>query len=134
MWLPLACLQLETWPATQACAPTGNLTSKLLVCRPALNSLSHTHQPGRVLLLYSVSLHTFSTWACILNLNTFTLLFKCVCHSDFETYFFLTSGSSACKQHKRKASCSKRGLIIRRHSLCLGDTESPGSFEVRVHA
>ena len=32
------------WPATQACALTGNLTGDLLVCRPALNPLSHTSQ------------------------------------------------------------------------------------------
>ena len=24
VWLPLACPQLETWPATQVCALTGN--------------------------------------------------------------------------------------------------------------
>ena len=33
-----------TWPTTQACAQTGNRTSDLLVCRPALNPLSHTSQ------------------------------------------------------------------------------------------
>ena len=40
--LPLAGLSLETQPATQACALTGNRTSNPLVCRPALNPLSHT--------------------------------------------------------------------------------------------
>ena len=35
---------LGTWPATQACALTGNRTSDPLVCRPALNPLSHTSQ------------------------------------------------------------------------------------------
>ena len=40
--------QLGTWPATQACAPTGNRTgSNLLVCRPVLNPLSHTSQGKR---------------------------------------------------------------------------------------
>ena len=34
----------DTWPATQACALTGNRTSNLSVCRPALNPLSHTSQ------------------------------------------------------------------------------------------
>ena len=33
-----------TWPATQACALTGNQTSDPLVCRPALNPLSHASQ------------------------------------------------------------------------------------------
>ena len=43
---------LGTWPATQACALTGNRTSDLLVCRPVLNPLSHTSQgqgPGFLL-------------------------------------------------------------------------------------
>ena len=33
-----------TWPASQACALTGNETSHPLVLRPALNPLSHTSQ------------------------------------------------------------------------------------------
>ena len=44
MWLPLSCLLLGTWPATQACALTGNQTGDPLVCRPALNPLSQTSQ------------------------------------------------------------------------------------------
>ena len=43
-WLPLACPTLGTWPATQACSLTGNWTSNLSVCRPALSPLSHTSQ------------------------------------------------------------------------------------------
>ena len=39
--LPLACPQLGTWPATQACALTGNWTSDPCVHRPALKPLSH---------------------------------------------------------------------------------------------
>ena len=35
---------LGIWPATQACALTGNQTSDPLVCRPVLNPLSHTSQ------------------------------------------------------------------------------------------
>ena len=42
--LPLAHAQLRTWPATQACALTGNGTGDLLVHRPGLNSLNHTSQ------------------------------------------------------------------------------------------
>ena len=42
MWLPLTCSLLGTWPATQARAPTGNLTGDLLVRRLALNPLSYT--------------------------------------------------------------------------------------------
>ena len=44
VWLPLVRPQPRTWPATQACALTGNRTSNLVVCKPALNPLSHTNQ------------------------------------------------------------------------------------------
>ena len=44
MWLPLVCPPLGTRPATQACALTGNQTGDPLVCKPALNPLSHTSQ------------------------------------------------------------------------------------------
>ena len=43
--------QLGTWPATQACALTGNQTSDLLVCRPALSPLSHTSQGPQIYFL-----------------------------------------------------------------------------------
>ena len=41
--LPLARFQLGTWPATQACALTGNRTVNFLVCGLALNPLSHAN-------------------------------------------------------------------------------------------
>ena len=44
VWLPLAHPQLGTWPATQACALTGNRTGDPLVRRLALNPLNHTSQ------------------------------------------------------------------------------------------
>ena len=47
MWLPLILLVLGTWPATQACALTGNRTGDPLVSRSTLNPLSHTSR-GRV--------------------------------------------------------------------------------------
>ena len=50
MWLPLERPLLGTWPATQACALTGDRTSDLLVSRPVLNPLSHTNQ-GKSLFL-----------------------------------------------------------------------------------
>ena len=37
-------LILGTWPATQACALTGNRTSDPLIHRPAHNALSHASQ------------------------------------------------------------------------------------------
>ena len=54
VWLPLAYSQLGTWPATQACALTGNQTSNLSVCRRALSPLSHTTQ--------GPSWHSSSSW------------------------------------------------------------------------
>ena len=44
VWLPLVHPQVGTWPATQACALTGNRTSDPLVHRLALNPLSYTSQ------------------------------------------------------------------------------------------
>ena len=44
VWLPLMYPPPGTWPATQACALTGNRTSDPLICRPAFNPLSHTSQ------------------------------------------------------------------------------------------
>ena len=44
MWLPLTHPLLGTWPATQACALTGNRTNDPLVLRLALNPLNHTSQ------------------------------------------------------------------------------------------
>ena len=44
MWLPLQRPLLGIRPTTQACALTGNLISDSLVCRLALNPLSHTSQ------------------------------------------------------------------------------------------
>ena len=44
VWLPLMCLLLGAWPATQACALTGNQTSGPFVRRLALNPVSHTSQ------------------------------------------------------------------------------------------
>ena len=42
--LPLMLPLLGTWSATQGSALTGNRTGDPLVCRPALNPLSHTSQ------------------------------------------------------------------------------------------
>ena len=46
MWFPLAgpLLGKLTWPATQACALSGNRTSDPAVRRLAFNPLSHTSQ------------------------------------------------------------------------------------------
>ena len=57
-WLPLTRPQLGTGPATQAYALTGNRTVNLLVCRLALNPLSHTSQGCEV---FSLNPFTFFT-------------------------------------------------------------------------
>ena len=44
VWVPFTRPLLRTWPATQACALTGNRTQDPLVYRPALNPLSYTSQ------------------------------------------------------------------------------------------
>ena len=43
-WLPLTHPQLGTWPATQACALTGNGIGDPLVSRLAFSPPSHTSQ------------------------------------------------------------------------------------------
>ena len=53
VWLPLAHSLLGTWPATQACALTGNQTGDPFVHRPALNPLSHTNQ-GLTLIFFNL--------------------------------------------------------------------------------
>ena len=51
VWMPLVRPLLWTWPATQACALTGNWTVNALVCRRVLNLLSHTSQGDSLCLL-----------------------------------------------------------------------------------
>ena len=48
------CSCLGTWPTTQACTLPGNRTGDLLVCRPALNPLSHTSQGTKVAFLLHI--------------------------------------------------------------------------------
>ena len=49
-WLPLSCAEMGTWPATQACALTGNQTGDLSVCILALNPLNRTSQNHKYML------------------------------------------------------------------------------------
>ena len=44
VWLLLMCPLLGSWPATQACALTGNRTDNPMVYRPVLSLLSSTSQ------------------------------------------------------------------------------------------
>ena len=49
-WL-VASPQMETWPATQACALTRNQTGDHSMCQPGLNPLSYTSRGSSVSLL-----------------------------------------------------------------------------------
>ena len=40
-WFPLTCVPTRDWPATHACAVTGNRTSDHLLCGTMLNQLSY---------------------------------------------------------------------------------------------
>ena len=64
MWLPLKHSLLGTWPATQACALSGNWTGDRLAWRPALNALSHT---SRARLHFRSSLFFLSIALVLLN-------------------------------------------------------------------
>ena len=76
MWLPLAHPLLRTWPATQACALTGNRTSDTLVHRPALNPLSYSFAH------FLIGLFAFLEWSPLIKplseesfANTFSHMF-----------------------------------------------------------
>ena len=51
VWLPFTSHSLGPWPATQACALTGNRTCDLSVLRLVLNLLNHTSQSIFILFL-----------------------------------------------------------------------------------
>ena len=54
VWLPFACPQLGTRPATQGCALTGNRTGNPLLHRIALNPLSYTSQGLRFSVVFNL--------------------------------------------------------------------------------
>ena len=66
VWLPLVCPPLGAWPATQACALSGNRTCDPLLCSLAFSPLSHTSQGCAMLLIASfncVAEALFSRWS-----------------------------------------------------------------------
>ena len=78
--LPLTHPQMGTWPATQACALTGNGTSDLSIHRPALNPLSHTSQPKlQILQISFLSGLFFTTPFSQLAQNSQLSLALCLC-------------------------------------------------------
>ena len=79
---------LGTWPATQACALTGNWTSDPLALRPVLNPLSHTSQ-GLVESLWFANNDSFtSSFLIWKHLQWFSFLF--FCDLIFIIYFSIT--------------------------------------------
>ena len=78
VWLPLVRPLLGTWPATQACALTGNQTSNLSVHRPVLNPLSHTSQSDSMC-FFNCDLFCIHSIA-FLSLFTFFICFLVMFH------------------------------------------------------
>ena len=58
-----------TWPATQACALTGNRTGNPLVHRPVLNPLSHTSQGHCMNFRLRVDLEPYNASICYVFLS-----------------------------------------------------------------
>ena len=61
VWLLLKCPLLGTWPATQACALTGDQIGNPLVCKLAFNPLSYTSQ-GCLLQIFMVQCFVIKLW------------------------------------------------------------------------
>ena len=62
VWLPLTHSLLRTWPATQACALTGNPSGDPLVRRVALNPQSHTSQGTFIFRMFYILGLFLSLW------------------------------------------------------------------------
>ena len=71
MWVPLAHPLLGTWPTTHTCALTRNRTSDPLVCRSALNPLSHTSQGHWLIIVRALTRDQFTTFLMSLYLTAF---------------------------------------------------------------
>ena len=65
VWVPLVHPSLGTWPATQACALTGNRTRKRLLYGRTPNQLSYRGQGGPLVFVYSCALlhYTVTPWS-----------------------------------------------------------------------
>ena len=79
VWLPLARPLLGTWPTTQACALTGNQTCDPMVCRPALNPLSHTSQ-GSFCLAYFAQCNYFEICTCCMLMDIWIVSYHDITH------------------------------------------------------
>ena len=81
VWLPLLRPPLRTWPATQACALTGNWTTDLWVLRPVLYPLSHTSQSTTDFFL-CIGIVLWLCWIYLLNIFTSSSLQKWILHTE----------------------------------------------------
>ena len=100
-------------PATQACAPTGNQTSDLSVCRSVLNLLSHTgHGPISLCTICFNFLKLFdsslSTW-CLGLCKDIPVAFFCLPHLF---YWALSWTSPSEESHHLVVETSVTALII----------------------
>ena len=114
LWAP----SLGTWPATQACAPTGNWTVYLLVCSPVLNPLSHTSQD------WLAFLSAYSRWHALLGI--LQLWFHLVLVTMYCFLFYIDA--PLCHLHsiklKRFVVILKKGLTLQFQSELWGKTGS----------
>ena len=110
MWLPLMRPLMGAWPATQVCVLTGNPTGNPLICRPALNPLSHTSLfpplclPTRCQLVYPIVLQGFwgggqrmsSEADQLVSLCHLILCLRLACHSRWEVLGWSVTPVSPC--------------------------------------
>ena len=84
-WFPLARPQPGTWPATRACALTGNRTGDLSVCGMTLNPPSYTSQGT----CYSFNWAFYdSIFSCVLGYPLYFLIFFLTGYLEFAVYIY----------------------------------------------
>ena len=124
-WLPLTHPHLGALPTTQAFALTGNWTHDPLVCRLALNSLSHTSQ-GSICFLKITSVVLFSNPTAKSSATHKSVkCFKRGGHSEYEQRNDQLRGDKHCEKqyfaflHSLPAylSCHKRNKNTRRNQV-----------------
>ena len=89
VWLLLMRPLLGTLFVIQACALTGNGTCDTLVCRLALNPLSHTSQGTNQLFIVFANLQCSKSFNCIpisLLINLNRILFKINTYEELVNY------------------------------------------------
>ena len=115
------CPLVGTWPATQACALTGNQTSDHLVCRPAFSPLSHTSQGCLFLSFKNSAVYPNEDQPSIHNALLDQFYF--VCHVwYFIMILFENVGVKVCAQSTFKRSLWGRYNLWLSQDAALGNT------------